>query len=53
MLVFDLDPGDPAGLVECSRVGLLLHGMFEGLGLRSLVKTSGSRDAGLRPAEPR
>jgi bifunctional non-homologous end joining protein LigD len=43
MVVFDLDPGPPAGLVECSRVGLWLHGMFEGLGLRTVVKTSGSK----------
>jgi bifunctional non-homologous end joining protein LigD len=43
MLVFDLDPGSPAGLVECCRVGLWLRGMFEGLGLRSVAKTSGSK----------
>jgi bifunctional non-homologous end joining protein LigD len=40
-LVFDLDPGAPATLVECCRVGLQLHGMFENLGLRSFAKTSG------------
>jgi bifunctional non-homologous end joining protein LigD len=40
-LVFDLDPGEPATLVECCRVGLQLHGMFENLGLRSFAKTSG------------
>jgi len=41
VLVFDLDPGDPATVIECCRVGLVLHGMFEQLGLQSFVKTSG------------
>jgi len=40
-LVFDLDPGEPAALLECCRVGLQLHGTFENLGLQSFVKTSG------------
>jgi bifunctional non-homologous end joining protein LigD len=43
MLVFDLDPGAPAGLVECCRVGLVLRGLFEQIGLESFVKTSGSK----------
>ncbi|MGI8505986.1 MAG: DNA ligase D [Solirubrobacteraceae bacterium] len=43
MLVFDLDPGEPAGLVECCEVALVLRGMFVGLGLESLAKTSGSK----------
>lgn len=42
-LVFDLDPGAPAGVIECCRVALQLHGMFENLGLASFVKTSGSK----------
>ena len=42
-LVFDLDPGAPAGLVECSEVALVLRGLFEALGLESVVKTSGSK----------
>jgi bifunctional non-homologous end joining protein LigD len=42
-LVFDLDPGEPAGLLECCRVAVLLGGMFEGLGLTSYPKTSGSK----------
>jgi bifunctional non-homologous end joining protein LigD len=42
-LVFDLDPGPPATAIECCRVALQLHGMFDGLGLRSFVKTSGSK----------
>jgi bifunctional non-homologous end joining protein LigD len=42
-VVFDLDPGAPAGIVECCRVAAALHGMFENLGLTSYVKTSGSK----------
>jgi bifunctional non-homologous end joining protein LigD len=43
MMVFDLDPGAPAGIVECCEVGLVLHGLFEQLGLESVAKTSGSK----------
>ena len=43
MLVFDLDPGPPAGVVECCEVALLLRELFERLGLRSFPKTSGSK----------
>jgi bifunctional non-homologous end joining protein LigD len=42
-LVFDLDPGEPATIIECCRVGLALQGMFENLGLQSFAKTSGSK----------
>jgi bifunctional non-homologous end joining protein LigD len=42
-VVFDLDPGPPAGVLECCRVALWLHGAFERLGLQSFVKTSGSK----------
>jgi bifunctional non-homologous end joining protein LigD len=42
-LVFDLDPGPPASVIECCRVALALRGMFESLGLRSFAKTSGSK----------
>jgi bifunctional non-homologous end joining protein LigD len=40
--VFDLDPGPPAGLVDCARVALRLRELLEGLGLESFAKTSGS-----------
>jgi bifunctional non-homologous end joining protein LigD len=43
MLVFDLDPGEPATIVECCEVGLVLEGMFSQLGLETVVKTSGSK----------
>ncbi|HET8537055.1 MAG TPA: non-homologous end-joining DNA ligase, partial [Solirubrobacteraceae bacterium] len=43
MVVFDLDPGPGTTIVECCEVGLLLEGMFSGLGLKTIVKTSGSK----------
>jgi bifunctional non-homologous end joining protein LigD len=43
VLVFDLDPGAPATIVECARVGMQLHHMFGNLGLQSFAKTSGSK----------
>jgi bifunctional non-homologous end joining protein LigD len=43
MLVFDLDPGPPASVLECCQVALVLHGLFSQLGLQSVVKTSGSK----------
>jgi bifunctional non-homologous end joining protein LigD len=43
MVVFDLDPGAPAGLLQCCEVGLLLRGLFDSLGLRCFAKTSGSK----------
>jgi bifunctional non-homologous end joining protein LigD len=43
MLVFDLDPGPPAGIVECCQVAQVLEGLFGQLGLTSLAKTSGSK----------
>jgi bifunctional non-homologous end joining protein LigD len=42
-LVFDLDPGPPASVIECCRVALTLSGMFENLGLQSFAKTSGNK----------
>jgi bifunctional non-homologous end joining protein LigD len=42
-VVFDLDPGQPAGVVECCRVATLLRDVFAGVGLESFAKTSGSK----------
>jgi bifunctional non-homologous end joining protein LigD len=42
-VVFDLDPGEPADISDCSEVALLLRGMFEQLGLQALAKTTGSK----------
>jgi bifunctional non-homologous end joining protein LigD len=43
VVVFDLDPGAPAGMLECCEVALVLEGMFAALGLQVFVKTSGSK----------
>ncbi len=43
MMVFDLDPGPPAGVLECARVALALRDLLAPLGLESWVKTSGSK----------
>ena len=40
-LVFDLDPGEPAGLRDACAVATALLEMLDGQGLTSLVKTSG------------
>jgi bifunctional non-homologous end joining protein LigD len=42
-MVFDLDPGAPADVVDCSQVALWLRGLFEQLGLECYPKTSGSK----------
>lgn len=42
-LVFDLDPGAPATIVECCRVALEIRALLDDLGLRSHAKTSGSK----------
>ena len=41
-LAFDLDPGDPASIVECCAVALELREMFAELGMHAFAKTSGS-----------
>lgn len=41
-LVFDLDPGEPAGLVESARVALLLRELLAEVSLEGWAKTSGS-----------
>jgi bifunctional non-homologous end joining protein LigD len=43
MMVFDLDPGVPADIVSCARVGLWLHESLSDLKLKSFPKTSGSK----------
>jgi bifunctional non-homologous end joining protein LigD len=43
VMAFDLDPGPPAGLVECCEVALLLREALDHLGLESFAKTSGSK----------
>ena len=43
MLVFDLDPGPPATIIECTQVALCLRDFFNRLNLQSFPKTSGSK----------
>ena len=43
LLVFDLDPGPPATIVECCRVALLLRPLLAELGLAPAAKTSGGK----------
>jgi bifunctional non-homologous end joining protein LigD len=43
VLAFDLDPGPPADIVDCCRVGIRLRDMFGHFGVESFPKTSGSK----------
>ncbi|MEN6385937.1 MAG: non-homologous end-joining DNA ligase [Phycisphaerales bacterium] len=43
MLVFDLDPGEPAGLLDCLKVAIVMRDMLAGLGLKTFPKTSGGK----------
>jgi bifunctional non-homologous end joining protein LigD len=42
-MVFDLDPGPPANIVQCCQIGMWLREIFEHFGLQSFPKTSGSK----------
>lgn len=43
MVVFDLDPGPPANVVDCARVALWLRELLEGFNLPCFAKASGSK----------
>ncbi len=43
LIVFDLDPGPPAGFADCARVACLLRDQLAAEGLRAWPKTSGSK----------
>jgi bifunctional non-homologous end joining protein LigD len=43
VLAFDLDPGSPAEVLACCRVGLRLRELFGHFGVESFPKTSGSK----------
>ena len=43
MIAFDLDPGEPAAMIECARVALRLRDVLAGIGLESFPKTSGAK----------
>jgi bifunctional non-homologous end joining protein LigD len=42
-LVFDLDPGAPADIIDCADVALRIRALFTQLGLDCYAKTSGSK----------
>jgi len=42
-MVYDLDPGAPADVLDCCDVALRLRGFFRDLGLECYPKTSGSK----------
>jgi bifunctional non-homologous end joining protein LigD len=42
-IVFDLDPGPPATIVQCAQVGFWVKEIFDHFGLKSFPKTSGSK----------
>ena len=42
-VVLDLDPGEPAGILDCARVALELRDILEHFDLRAVVKTSGGK----------
>jgi bifunctional non-homologous end joining protein LigD len=42
-MVFDLDPGDPANILDCARVALTLRDLLSRMGLTGYVKTSGQK----------
>lgn len=43
MMVFDLDPGEGVGLRECARIAVRLRDVLDDLGLKTFVKSSGSK----------
>lgn len=43
VMVFDLDPGAPANILQCTRVGLWLRAILDNFGLEAYAKTSGSK----------
>jgi bifunctional non-homologous end joining protein LigD len=42
-MVFDLDPGAPADVLDCAQVAVWIRGLFDQLGLHCYPKTSGSK----------
>ncbi|MBV9098470.1 MAG: non-homologous end-joining DNA ligase [Frankiaceae bacterium] len=43
LMVFDLDPGPPATIVECCEVALLVRDVLADAGVEAVPKTSGSK----------
>jgi bifunctional non-homologous end joining protein LigD len=57
LLVFDLDPGPPADIIDCCNVALAIQQLVEADGLTAYPKTSGNKGAQLyvpvKPTSPR
>jgi bifunctional non-homologous end joining protein LigD len=49
-MIFDLDPGDDTGILDCARVALILRDLLSRMGLAGYIKTSGQK--GLHLAVP-
>jgi bifunctional non-homologous end joining protein LigD len=43
MMVFDLDPGPPANIINCVQVVFWLKDLFDAMGIESFAKTTGSK----------
>jgi bifunctional non-homologous end joining protein LigD len=43
VIAFDLDPGPPATIVECCRVGLRVRDLFDSFDIECFAKTTGSK----------
>src|SRR3989440_3780869 len=43
MMVFDLDPGPPADIIQCCQIGFWLRDLLAEMKLKSWAKTSGSK----------
>lgn len=43
VVAFDLDPGEPAHLLDCMEIALIMRDMLAGIGLKSFPKTSGGK----------
>ncbi|CAN5163631.1 non-homologous end-joining DNA ligase [soil metagenome] len=43
LVVFDLDPGAPAAVLECGEVALWIRDVLADIGLQTVIKTSGSK----------
>jgi len=44
MIIFDLDPGEPADIVQCCQAGMWVRDIFQHFGLQAFPKTSGSKE---------
>src|SRR3954452_13854287 len=42
-VVFDLDPGEGASILHAAEIALVVHDMLRGIGLESMVKSTGSK----------